>query len=276
MLRDVQRPDEAIDSFRSALEKVGDRPDILATLGYALQERGELDEALEVLNKSISAHSDPGTHSNVMMVMCYHPGVTPQKHFEAHRAFAKLHEDPLKPKWTPHENSRDPDRRLKVGYFSPDLRGHVVSYFSTPIFENHAHDNFEIFAYSNNHQADAMTIIQHTKFDKWRETAGMHPDKIAEIIRADGIDILIELAGHTGGNGMPVLMRKPAPIQINAIGFPSTTGLTSVDYRITDRLCDPPGMAEAHNSEKLLYMPDCFWVLSAAHGGDRRRPAAGG
>lgn len=259
VLRDLGRPDEAVESFRKSLSFDPDRPDVLSTLGYALQERGELDEALDVLNRSISMQADPQTHSNVMMVMCYHPSVSPQQHYEAHRAFARAHEDPVKPHWKPHANIRDPNRKLRVGYFSPDLRGHVVSYFSIPIFENHEHENFEIFAYSNHFHSDATTLIQRAKFDHWRETVGMNVDAIAEMIRADKIDILVELAGHTALNGLPVLARKPAPIQINAIGFPSTTGLTAVDYRITDKLCDPPGIAEAHNSETLLYMPDCFW-----------------
>jgi protein O-GlcNAc transferase len=259
ILRELQRPDEAIDAFRAALELHPDRADVLSTLGYALQERGELDEALEVLNKSIAMHADPQTHSNVMMVMCYHPGISPKQHYEAHRAFARAHEDPVKPNWKPHSNSKDPNRRLRIGYFSPDFRGHVVSFFSIPIIQNHQHENFEIFAYSNNFHSDSMTLIQRAKFDHWRETVGLSPDAAAEMIRADEIDILVELAGHTALNGLPVLARKPAPVQINAIGFPSTTGLTAVDYRITDRLCDPPGIAEAHNSEKLLYMPDCFW-----------------
>lgn len=257
--RESGDPDAGIETFRKALEIEPNSIQVLSTLGYALQERGELDEALEALNRSIAAQADSQTHSNVMMVMCYHPHVTPERHFEAHRAFAKVHEDPIKPHWKPHGNSRDPERRLRVGYLSPDIRGHVVSYFTNPIYENHDHGQVEVFAYSMSPAADATTITQRATFDHWRETVGKGPDLVAEMIRKDEIDILVELAGHTANNGLPVLARKPAPIQMNAIGFPSTTGLTAVDYRLTDRLCDPPGYAERFNSETLLYLPDCFW-----------------
>lgn len=259
VLRDLSRPDEAIGAFRESLRLKPGAAEVQATLGYALQERGELDEALEMLNASIAQQADPQTHSNVMMVMCYHPAVTPRALYEAHRAYARVHEDPVRERWPAHANTRDPGRKIRVGYFSPDLRGHVVSYFSNPIFENHDHSGFEVYAYSHNFAADGTTLMQRATFDRWRETAGMSPDKIAAMIREDQIDILVELAGHTANNGLPVLARKPAPIQINGIGFPSTTGLSAVDYRITDRLCDPPGIAEAYNSERLLYLPDCFW-----------------
>jgi predicted O-linked N-acetylglucosamine transferase (SPINDLY family) len=260
--RDLGKPDEAIEAYRAALKAAPHRAEVMAALGYSLQERGELDEAMEMLKGSIERVADPQTHSNVMMVYCYHPAVTPAEHFEAHRGWARKHEEPLKPFWKPHVNTRDPERRIRVGYISPDLRGHVVSYFSNPIFENHDHSQFEIYAYSNHFHADATTILQRARIDKWREVVGMPWDKAAEMIRADEVDILVELAGHTAGNGLPVLAYKPAPIQINAIGFPSTTGLSAVDYRITDDRCDPEGMTDAYNSERLLRMPDCFWCYA--------------
>lgn len=259
ILRDLNRADDAIESLRKALSISPDRPDIQSALGYALQERGELDEALELLQKSINTFADPQTHSNVLLVMNYHPDITPAKLFEAHRAYARVHEEPCKRSWKPHPNTRDPNRRLRVGYFSPDFRGHAVSFFSWPIFENHDHEQFEVFAYSNHFAADATTLLQRARIDHWRDTIGLTVDQVAQLIRDDCIDILVELAGHTALNGLPVLARKPAPIQMNGIGYPSTTGLSAIDYRITDAICDPPGLAEQYNSERLLRLPDVFW-----------------
>src|SRR5207248_7122317 len=98
-----------------------------------------------------------------------------------------------------------------------------------------------------------------SRIDQWREIAFKDPEKVAEQIRADQIDILIELAGHTANNALTVFARKPAPVQINMIGFPSTTGLSSIDYRITDARCDPPGLTDPFNTETLLRMPQIFW-----------------
>ena len=177
----------------------------------------------------------------------------------AHRDWAELHEKPHVASWKPHTNDPSPDRRLRIGYVSPDFRGHSVSYFLGPILENHDHDRFEIFGYAHLAATDMDTWRLRSSIDQWREIVSRQPDQIAEQIREDKIDILVEVAGHTANNAMTTFVRKPAPVQINMIGFPSTTGLSSIDYRITDERCDPTGITDAFNTESLIRMPGVFW-----------------
>jgi predicted O-linked N-acetylglucosamine transferase (SPINDLY family) len=161
-----------------------------------------------------------------------------------------------------------------VGYVSPDFRGHSVSYFLTPILEHHDHGQVEVFGYAHVMAPDMHTWRLRAKIDQWRETAGKNAEELADLIREDRIDILVDLAGHTGNNALTVFVRKPAPVQINMIGFPSTTGLTSIDYRITDARCDPPGVSDPFNTETLWRMPGHLLVLLAAgaHPGNWRAP----
>jgi predicted O-linked N-acetylglucosamine transferase (SPINDLY family) len=265
ILRDLHHFDEAIEATRESLRHEPDYVPALTALGFALMERGELDEAMGSLKRSIELKPDPQTHSNVMMGVNYHPAYTPAEHLAAHQGWAELHEKPHIANWKPHLNDRSPDRKLRVGYVSPDFRGHSVSYFLTPVLENHDHDQFEIFGYAHLSHADMSTWRLRSCIDEWREISARHPDQVAELIRADKIDILVEVAGHTANNALTAFARKPAPIQINMIGFPSTTGLSAIDYRVTDELCDPTGVTDPFNTENLLRMPDIFWCYLPPH-----------
>ncbi len=265
ILREMHRIDEGIDSIRDALRLEPDNVASLMALGYALLERGDLDAAMSALKRSIELKPEPQMHSNVLMTINYHPGYSSADLLAAHQSWAELHEKPHVPSWKPHLNDRSPDRKLRIGYVSPDFRGHSVSFFLEPVLEHHDREKFEIFGYAHLLTADLQTWQLRAQIDHWREIASRKPDEIAELIRADKIDILIELAGHTANNALPVFARKPAPVQINMIGFPSTTGLSAMDYRITDDLCDPPGVTDAFNTEKLLRMPRIFWCYQPPH-----------
>ena len=259
ILRDLKRHDESIEETREALRLDPDYVAAVVAIGHALMERGDLNGALSSLRRGLELKPDPQNHSNVLMAVNYHPAYTPADHFEAHRTWAELHEKPHRAKWRSHDNDRSPERRLRIGYVSPDFRGHSVSYFLEPILENHDHEKFEVFAYAHLSMPDMSTWRLRSCIDQWREIVATSPDKIADLIRNDQIDILVELAGHTANNALQVFARKPAPVQINMIGFPSTTGLSGIDYRITDEHCDPTGITDAFNSEKLIRLPDVFW-----------------
>jgi predicted O-linked N-acetylglucosamine transferase (SPINDLY family) len=259
ILREMHRMDDGIDAIREAIRLDPNHIAALTALGYAQLECGELEEAMKLLKQSIEMKPDPQTHSNVLLTINYHPGYSPADLLEAHQSWAELHEKPLMANWKPHTNDRSPNRKLRVGYVSPDFRGHSVSYFLEPILQNHDHDQFEIFAYARMASVDMHTWRLRSQIDHWREISTKRSDETAEQIRSDQIDILVELAGHTGGNALTTFARKPAPVQINMIGFPSTTGLTGMDYRITDELCDPPGQTDAFNTESLIRMPGLFW-----------------
>ncbi len=265
ILRELFRIDEGIDAIRQALRLDPDNVASLMALGYALLERGDLDDAMSALRRSIELKPDAQTHSNVLMTVNYHPGYSPADLLAAHQSWAELHERPHKAKWRSHANDRSPDRKLRVGYVSPDFRGHSVSYFLEPILEHHDRDLFEVYGYAHLTSPDMHTWRLRARIDQWREIASRKPDDTAELVRADKIDILVELAGHTGNNALSVFARKPAPVQINMIGFPSTTGLTAIDYRVTDSLCDPPGLTEAFNTESLLRIDPVFWCYQPPH-----------
>ena len=158
----------------------------------------------------------------------------------------------------PFANPRDPGRRLRVGYVSPDFRRHSVSYFLEPLLAAHDRAGFEIFCYAEVIQPDEVTARLQRHADHWLITAGMPDDALAARIRADGIDILIDLAGHTAGNRLPLFARRPAPIQATWLGYPNTTGLPAIDYRLADAISDPPGWGDALASETLLRLPGGF------------------
>ena len=260
LLRNLFRIDEGIAAIRRSLELDPNASDALTSLGYSLLEQGDMDGAKDALTRSAAATPDAQSHSNVLMTINYHPGYTPADLYTLHRRWSEVHELPLRNAIKPHLNDRDPHRRIRVGYVSPDFRGHSVAYFLGPILEHHDHDRFEVFGYAQVPNFDLDTYRLRSQIDQWRETASKPVDEIERMIRDDQIDILVDLAGHTGANLLPVFARKPAPVQINMIGFPSTTGLTGIDYRITDALCDPPGNSDAHNTEKLIRMPGTFWA----------------
>jgi predicted O-linked N-acetylglucosamine transferase (SPINDLY family) len=177
--------------------------------------------------------------------------------------FAAQFEAPLKTRRQPHRNLREQRRRLKVGYVSPDFRRHAVAYFIEPILANHERDEIEVCCYYNRAERDDFTARLARYADRWLDCARMTDEELAGRIRADGIDILVDLSGHTAGNRMLTFARKPAPIQITYLGCPgASTGLAAMDYRLTDAHADPAG-SEAYYTEALLRLPGSQWCYRA-------------
>jgi len=171
------------------------------------------------------------------------------------RSFAQTFEAPLKPFWQAHANSREPLKRLRVGYVSADFCTHVVASFFEPILASHDPSQFEIFGYYNSAQRDSHTDWIAAHMEHFMVCNTLSDDALAERIRADGIDILVDLSGHTANNRLRVFARKPAPVQVTWIGYPGSSGLTAMDYRITDAWQDPPGQTECYHSETLVRLP---------------------
>jgi len=155
------------------------------------------------------------------------------------------------------------DRRLRVGYLSPNFSTHSVAYFFEPVLAAHDKSVVEIFCYSDQHGGDATTDRLRGMADHWREIAGKTDSAVAAMIRQDAIDILVDLAGHTSGNRMTLLASRPAPVQITWLGYPDTTGLKTMDYRITDAIADPPGQTDQFHTEKLVRVPGGAWAYGA-------------
>ena len=175
-----------------------------------------------------------------------------------HREWARRHAEPLKAAWLPHGNSREPDRRLRIGYVSPEFKVHPVGRFILPLFVEHDRARFETFCYSGVQSPDELTAEIKSCASGWRDIQLMPDEAVTELIRRDGIDILVDLSMHMGYR-LGIFARKPAPIQITYLAYVGTTGLDAVDYRITDPFLDPPGSeSEEDFRREALYIPS-YW-----------------
>lgn len=187
-----------------------------------------------------------------ILLMHYLPGLSPGQIFAEQRQFAARFEAHLMAAWQPHANSRNENRRLRIGYVSGDFRHHAIAYFIEPILARHDKSRVEIFCYSNYAVEDAISNRIAELADCWVRCSGLNDDDLAARIRADRIDILIDLSAHTALNRLLVFARKPAPVQVTWMGYPGTTGLTAMDYRISDAIMDPEGEVEAYNTEAII------------------------
>lgn len=158
-------------------------------------------------------------------------------------------------------SAADHPERLRVGFVSGDFRTHSVAHFFEPILSARDRGAFYYVLYSNHHVQDAVTQRLRSYADEWRETWRLADDALIELIRGDRIDVLVDLSGHTVSNRLAVFARRAAPVQITYLGYPSSTGLATMDYRITDAVTDPPVPADAWHRERLLRMPDTQWCF---------------
>ncbi|PLZ01906.1 hypothetical protein CY652_12770 [Burkholderia sp. WAC0059] len=196
------------------------------------------------------------TWSNLMLCLQHDETVSPDELFAEHRRFGSHFETPRKKNWPRHPNSREPERVLRVGFISGDLCRHPVSNFLEPVLTHLARDeSLALYAYSSTPHRDSTTVRLRGHFGHWREIYGAADADVAELVRTDGIDILIDLSGHTAHNRLLVLAGKPAPLQASWIGYPGTTGLTAVDYFIADRFWVPSDAFRAQFAEQIAYLP---------------------
>ena len=193
-------------------------------------------------------------HSSLVQALHYSPELDSDTVSGEARRWYDMHAAALGAQARAYENSRDPDRRLRVGYVSADFRSHPVGWFFAPVFEHHDRKRFEVFCYSGVAHPDDFTETFRRQAECWRETLGDNDEKLAERIRADAIDILIDLSGHTRGHRLLTFARQPAPVQVTAGGHYDTTGMDAIDYLIADRFHAPEG-AERYFSETLIRMP---------------------
>jgi predicted O-linked N-acetylglucosamine transferase (SPINDLY family) len=259
--RDLLEAAEAL--YRKAIELDANYAGPHTNLGNLLKDRGELDAAIGCHRRAIEIRPDMSQlHSNLLLTLHYHPDYSPADLRREHLAWAERHVAPLERVRRPHENSTDPDRRLRIGYVSPDFREHPVARFMLPLLQQHDRQQVEVFAYSDVASPDPVTGLVRRHVDHWRDVATLGDAQLAEAVRADGIDVLVDLAAHSGHNRMLTFARKPAPVQVTYLAYCSTTGVDAIDYRITDRFLDPPG-EEGHYTETSMHLPHCYWCYSA-------------
>ncbi|MBM4146327.1 MAG: tetratricopeptide repeat protein, partial [Nitrospira sp.] len=276
--------DEAIENYNCAIKINPRYADALLNKGFALYMQGKFEEALKCYQLSLKinpnsteSYSNLGNllkdlgqmhdaelcfrhalqlkpehsmyYSNLLLAMIYNPFYDSQTVYAEHLRFANKIADSLSHAILSHSNERATDRRLKIGYVSPDFRKHSVACFIEAILPFHNRQHFEVFCYSDVLNHDEVTERFKGYTDHWRNIEVISDEKVSELIRNDSIDILVDLAGHTSGNRLLVFARKPAPVQITWIGYPATTGLSAMDYKIVDSYTDPSGITEEFYTE---------------------------
>jgi protein O-GlcNAc transferase len=252
--------DEAIACYRKAISIKPDYADAYLNLGNAIKDTGRLDEAIATYRKVIQLTPDfAAAHSNLVYTFPFHPDYDAGMIYEENRRWNQQHAKPLKSLIPRHANPNDPDRRLRIGYISPDFGVHCQSFFTIPLFSNHDRKTFEIFCYSDVLWPDAVTERIRGLVDAWRPVSRTTDAEVARQIREDQIDILVDLTLHMAKNRMLLFARKPAPVQVTWLGYPGTTGLSTMDYRLTDPYLDPPGSDDHFYSETSVRLPDTFW-----------------
>ncbi len=283
------RLDESVAAYRAALARAPEDAGIRVDLGLALKDQGRLEEAQAELERARDLAPDlmparlnlgvvyhqlgwleraiaelraaheiepdhAGVHSNLLFVLNYSARLSAEEVFAEHRRFGARHVQPVA---APAPDPAWP-RRLRVGYVSPDFRSHVVSSFMLPVFAKHDRTRFEVYGYYSYAQADAVTAAMRGLADNWLDCAHYDDAALAEQIRADRIDILVDLAGHTVHHRLKTFALRPAPLQLTYLGYPNTTGLPAIEARITDAKADPPEVAERLNTERLVRLPRSF------------------
>ena len=261
MLEQSGEYSQAIAAYRKAIGINPSHPEAHNNLGLILRQLGKFEEALESFKRAIQAQpAGLSFMQNLISTMNYMPHMECGEIFNAHQKFGQQLELSSKPFGARPIGISETEnaRRLRIGYVSPDFKQHAVAHFIEPVLANHQKDGFEIFCYSNNPIVDATTRHLQSLVPHWRDITGMTDDDAAKKIRDDGIDILVDLAGYTNLNRLMIFTLKPAPVQATWIGYPNTTGLSRMDYRITDTLSDPIGQTDSLHTEKLARLPDCF------------------
>jgi len=259
----AERLEEAVRCWERALRSnPAQSAGVWFNLGVALQLRGSAAAAMSAFNKAEALMPDDPRVASQRLLCLNYLDLPGERLLAEHRRFDERFGDRSgrqRPA-APHANRPDPDKRLRIGYLSVEFRKHLGGYFLTPLFEAADRARFEIVCYSilPDTEADAHTARFKAQADGWRTVGHLDDEALAAQIRADGIDILVDLAGHSGLNRLPMLARRPAPVQVTWLGYPNGTGMAAVGYRIVDPLSDPVGSTDAHAAETLVRLPAPF------------------
>lgn len=259
LLKLLARYDEAEACVRAALAAGADAPGLRQVLASALFEQGWVDRAIVESRAALAQNPDmPAAHSDLVRMLNYADGLSPEEIYREHAAWGARHAAPLERIAAPHDNAPDPARRLRVGFVSPYFRKHAMNFFFESTVEFLQRDRFEITLYADVAQPDDYSERLKGYGAAWRSTVGASDARLAAMAREDRVDILVDLSGHTPGNRLLAFARRAAPVQVTWNGYPNTTGMSAMDFRITDEFCDPPGQTEHLHSERLARLPRIF------------------
>jgi len=251
------RASEAVQYLQKTVELAPENMYAWTDLATFLLQSGDTQKGFELLRKAVDKAPDNSRiHANLLFYMHHLPDLDRQAIFEEHKRWGQRHA-PISMAETSHNNTVEPERKLRIGYISPDFKRHAVAYYFEPLLDSHNRDVVEVYGYGNIDRPDPTTSRLQKKFDCYRSIRDVNDDAVARVIEQDKIDILIDLAGHTRNNRLLVLARKPAPIQVTYLGYPNTTGMTQVDYRLTDAIADTPDQQQYY-TEKLVFLPNGF------------------
>ena len=258
VLRKTWQHDKAVQAFRQALNINPANVNVLYDLGNTYKAQGRVLEAIDCFRQVLEIKPDFAM-AQMTIAACMNRSDSFDRTtvLEQHRRWGEMQEK-CSVRRTGYKNTPDPDRLLRIGYVSPDFRKHSVAYFFEPILANHDTDKYEITCYAELDQQDEVSKRLQAIAHAWRETKGLKSDELAALIQSDKIDILVDLAGLTTGNRLDSFVNKPAPVQMTYLGYAATTGLSCMDYRITDELSDPPGKCEQDYTETLVRLPHGF------------------
>lgn len=259
-LRVEGRLEEASACFRRALQLDADVPEIHNNLGNVLKDQGHLDEAITSYRAALALKPDyRAAGSNLVLALHYSERLIHEELLDAVRSYAS--QMPTKLKAQSFSNVLAPERRLRLGYVSGDLHAHPVGYFLTNVLRAHNPHEVEVFCYSNSSLSDNVTVNLQAASNHWRVVAGTSDADVDAMIKRDGIDILVDLAGHTANNRLTVFAAKAAPVQVTWLGYFGTTGLAAMDYILADRFVVTPG-EDTQFTEKVVRLPDSYLCFS--------------
>jgi predicted O-linked N-acetylglucosamine transferase (SPINDLY family) len=249
---------EAVGCYQTTVQLNPTDADAYNNMAVAHKDRGEIPEAIDAHRKALAHNPNyHSAHSNLLLAMHYDCDCENHSIFSESQNWWRQHGAPVAGR-NIHCNHPDPGRRLNVGYVSSDFRQHSVSYFFLPLLACHDRKNVNVFCYSGVGYPDRMTEKIKNLADHWRSFVGMSPEAVAEQIETDGIDILVDLSGHTAGHRLLAFARKPAPIQVTWLGYPNSTGMPVMDYRLSDAIADPPGDSDCYHSETVIRLTNGF------------------
>lgn len=257
------RPGDALIYSSRALDREPCHAAAYINRGSALQQQGRILEAMTCFSRAIEIEPDnPTAYSNLLLNINYHADIDRLEIARTHQQCGLLFSAGIRQMRIDERATRTSDR-LRVGYVSADFRRHSVSYFLKNLFRHHDRRHVEVFCYGNNAQHDDVTAEIRELADHWRDIHHLGDDATADLIQGDAIDVLVDLSGHMAGNRLAVFARRPCATQITFLGYPNTTGVPALDYRLTDAIADPDDReASQLCSERLVRLPHCFLCYS--------------
>jgi len=242
---------------KSIIEKDTAFVEAYNNLGNAYKDQGRIQEAVASYRKALALKPDFATAASNLLLCLNYSSLDPQTVFEEHKQWEKRLAPLTASKPRLSSGALHGKKQIHVGYVSPDFRIHSVGYFLEPVIAHHDTTRFKIFCYADVACSDKTTEQIKNRASVWRSIYAIEDRHVIDMIKADGIDILVDLAGHSGNNRLPLFLHKPAPVQVTYLGYPNTTGISAMDYRLTDALADPQG-ADRYHTEKLYRLPGCF------------------